>query len=1293
MNIRTLSSTTLVSLGVLAGVLLSWSAPAQAAVVHEYLGQIAGEVPAEGPHGESIPAPGPLGEMTGMTIDSGHLWVVEGQVYNPDVFEGREESRDDEFNESSGAFESQLELQEPRGYGANVAVGEATGEREVYVGGLVFIENAGNIPGVAVFGPSGKLQATWNGVDTPGGSLGLIDGVAVDNDQAGLGDWAAGDVYVASSNQTVDVFKPGAEGKEEYVTQITGTPTEPFNFSSESRSIVAVDELNGEVFIADGHVVDVFKPTILNGYEFVRQIVGPGGGFAGEIKGVAVDGGSGDAYVWEEFNAVVDEFSSEGVYLGDLTGTGSGPAGQFEQVRSVAVDQVSGDVYVGAEKVESKISVSRVDVFGPNVVVPNVVSEPASSVKVYSATLNGAVNSEGAGEAACQFDWGTSPSFGKVAPCPAHIAEGKSLVGVHVNIEGLLPDTTYYYRLQATSLKNGKTNAGEAFQNQQFTTRGPGLEESASDVASTSATLNATIDPRRSPTSYYFQYGTSSSYGTDVPAPPGVALGSGEANVEVGPHHLQGLVAGTVYHYRVVAISEVEVEPGVFERVEDDGPDQTFETQVAGGFVLPDGRAWEMVSPPEKEGALIETNLEDLHQAAASGDAVTYATNVPTELGVSGYANLAQVLSTRGPDGWVTRDLSLPHATKAIGQTVGYGQEYRFFSEDLSHAVVQPFGAFVPSLSPEASEQTAFLRTDFPNGDVSETCPTPAQSEAHASCYRPLVTAKAPFADVPEGTHFGAEGRCPPELICGPQFVGASPDASHVVLNYDGLSEWAAGKLTLFGKSGGLGNSDGEDARDAISRDGSRVFFTEGGTIYMHDMAKEENVTIAEGVNGEEGFQMASSDGSRVFFTQAEDLYECEIVEGVGGKLECKRSELASEVGGETVLGVSEEGCDVSSGMECDVYFAKGDSLYAIRNGVTSLIGAVSSEDAHYDARSFYLERRTSRVSPDGRWLAFMSERPLTGYDNDDAVSGRPDEEVYLYDAQTGKLACASCDPDGARPVGIEHGSGENFTVVNEGGYAFESSVWFSAYLPAWTQYELSLSRYQPRYLSDSGRLFFDSHDALVPQDVNGTWDVYEYEPEGVGSEAARCGPGSASGSVVFKAVQSFEVEGRKGEEGAGCVGLISSGSSAQESGFVDASESGGDVFFMTTSQLAPQDFDKSYDIYDAHECTRVSPCIAPPPVAPAECTTADACRVAPTPQPTVFGSPSSETFSGVGNLTPAAPVAKPKAKPLTRAQKLAAALKACRKDRAKRRASCERTARRRYGAKTRRASDDRRAG
>ena len=60
----------------------------------------------------------------------------------------------------------------------------------------------------------------------------------------------------------------------------------------------------------------------------------------------------------------------------------------------------------------------------------------------------------------------------------------------------------------------------------------------------------------------------------------------------------------------------------------------------------------------------------------------------------------------------------------------------------------------------------------------------------------------------------------------------------------------------------------------------------------------------------------------------------------------------------------------------------------------------------------------SARVSPDGRAAAFTSVAPLSGYDNTDAVSGEADREVFHYDAGTGKLVCASCNPSGGRPQG-----------------------------------------------------------------------------------------------------------------------------------------------------------------------------------------------------------------------------------------------------------------------------------
>jgi hypothetical protein len=421
-------------------------------------------------------------------------------------------------------------------------------------------------------------------------------------------------------------------------------------------------------------------------------------------------------------------------------------------------------------------------------------------------------------------------------------------------------------------------------------------------------------------------------------------------------------------------------------------------------------------------------------------------------------------------------------------------------------------------------------------------------------------------------------------------------------------------------------------------------------------------------------------DGKRIHAKP--DLYEYNFEAPEGERL----TDLTPEAGGEsasvaTVLGSSADGSYVYfaaagglglspsggcvSTREQNVPAGETCNLYVRHEGVTRFVARLSQEDRRDWKTERSLTAQPVRVSPDGRWLAFMSNRDLTGYDTLDAVSGRPDQEVYLYDATSDRLLCASCDPTGARPVGFES---EPSSIV--------------ALVPGWTGVGASLALYQSRYLSDGGRLFFDSHDALVPKDVNGNWDVYEYEPEGVPTDEHACTSASQSGSDVFKPAHGFEVEARKGEEPAGCVGLISSGTSSDASTFLDASETGGDVFFLTTSKLAPQDFDDAPDVYDAHECTRESPCIPPPAATPPACTTEAACKPSPTPQPGIYGLPSSATFTGPGNLAPPSAVVKVKTAAEVKAEKLAKALKQCKKDKSKKkRAKCEKQARKKYGA------------
>ncbi len=258
-------------------------------------------------------------------------------------------------------------------------------------------------------------------------------------------------------------------------------------------------------------------------------------------------------------------------------------------------------------------------------ILPTVVSSPASDIYPRVATLNGTVNPEGVALTECAFEYVEEAQYnasaanpyaaGHTAPCAEGLGDGSGEIGegtepVEVKAEapGLTTGTTYHFRLVAKNANGTESGADATFQTTPPTT----IEESVSEVADTSATLEATIDPSRAPTTYHFEYDTTEyhqgeqAHGTSVPIPD-ASIGSGETSVAVSQHVQTNLSPGTVYHYRLVAISHIEVAPHEFETREFDGPDHTFTTQQAGGsFSLPDGRQWEMVSPPSKHGAGFE---------------------------------------------------------------------------------------------------------------------------------------------------------------------------------------------------------------------------------------------------------------------------------------------------------------------------------------------------------------------------------------------------------------------------------------------------------------------------------------------------------------------------------------------------------------------------------------------------------------------------------------------------------------------------------------------------------------
>jgi hypothetical protein len=650
-------------------------------------------------------------------------------------------------------------------------------------------------------------------------------------------------------------------------------------------------------------------------------------------------------------------------------------------------------------------------------------------------------------------------------------------------------------------------------------------------VSATAANLRTEIDPEGSFTTYHFFYVSEALYRENLrqgregfsgaaKAPPGAdpSLGSGSTD-QPALQQLGGLEPEATYRYRVVATSSAA--PGGVV-----GPERLFTTQgLGGGTLLLDRRAWELVSPIEKDGGAVQGVAQnfggDILQAAADGDAVTYSSSSSFGQEATGAPGASQYLSRRGEAGWSTEDVTVPLLSGSYGDRPD-GVPYQLFSTDLSSGLVlngdhcRGSGGRcavpnppLPGTDAPAGYQNYYLRDDEDNGFKAVV--TEANSE--------LALTSSQF-----------------DLA----FAGASPDLRHVVLSTcaaltleatevagtegcnpaeTNLYEWSGGELSLIN---GPVNHHAQLAAQAgaISADGRRVYFTAGedSPILLREEGQPTKV-IEKTIGGAGAFQTASADGSLAFFTLGGDLYRYDAL------TETTSEPLATGVQG--VLGASEDGSHL--------YYATASGLFLWDAGATTEVapGAEAVASGDYPPTT-----GTARVSPGGAHLAFLSKAELTGYENVDARSGAPDTEAYVYTAPTagaeGMLLCASCNPTGERPLGSSSIPG---AIPNgEGALATDS--------------------YKPRDLSANGaRLFFDSSDALVLQDTDNAPDVYEWEAQGEGT----C------------------------QRHGGCVNLISSGTAAEGASFVDASASGADAFFLTGASLVSSD-SGSVDLYDARE-------------------------------------------------------------------------------------------------------------
>lgn len=1093
-----------------------------------------------------------------------------------------------------------------------------------------------------------------------------------------------------------DVDSAGLVGQLEKCTTTcrAGTPagTAVGQFPNNQPTRVAVDS-NGFIYTVESASpfrLQRFNPAITSALNFCPDQTG-GTGATTSPTDVYINPGNDNVYVSK---GVPDTEDRDGdgnttevlerrilqldslCTLVDAHGVGS----LLPSLNGLGVKDSSGRIYVSASH--------RVFILDTPV-PPTATIDPVTTFTANSATFTGSVNPNGL-QTNYRFEY-SSDDFATVKSAPLTDADAGpvgSNNAVQQDVVGLEPNTTYEVRLVATKSFGGGTVTTAP---QPFTTTATQPRMIAAGTfpggSDTGVILFATIDPEGQPTTYHFEYGTDASYGQSTPVE---SAGAGNAE-QVQLVRLNGLDPDTTYHFKAVATNPSgTVESG----------DETFSTAASApcpneslrfgvAAKLPACRAYEMVSPIDKNGGDIETAEQEAglgshlasayRQASVNGGKITYSSATAFGDAIGGHWS-NQYLATRGDAGWSTHAISSRRGRTVVEPAGSFNPNLRWFNYEF-------FQGFTPDLS------TAWVRDD--NVDPL----TPDALQGYANLYR-RDNGNDSYQALTTGTVFGSTAL--PVLsgdkfsnVGGPRVLGASDDLRHQVFVANAaLTPNASGVVGPGGLEGPVSQlydlvdgqlhlvsvlpngatnitnsfagtsstskfvtTNQQMLKNVVSDDGSRIVWsasspevTSGagpGTIYVRENPAEAQSALGPGnectepakactvyVGGQDSpvsaraqFWAASSDVSKILYSTG--TYPSRTLQ-----LFDVDAKTTVQIAGKSA-GVSATADDLSH-----IYFvsqealasgavAGQNNLYDYNEGDYLFVGPVAADDIVGEIRivgggeayspnivGIWANSRVGPVyrsagaTPDGHHFTFMSSSAAlsegaAGYDNADVVTGKPAFEVYRYDAEDEALACVSCNPSGARPRGTLLKAPYSPVEI---AFTSQPDRRVAASIP--TQEH---DNYELRILSDDGnRLFFHSDEALLPRDVNGVQDVYQWQAVGSG--------GCDSGDTDY-----FEQNG-------GCLYLISTGADDAYSEFVDADPAGDEVFFTTDSGIDPRD-PGLRDIYVAKAGGGFP---LPHPTAPCE---GDACQSPPPPpsDPT----PASAAFQGPGD-----PAKKGKPKP-----------------------------------------------
>ena len=149
--------------------------------------------------------------------------------------------------------------------------------------------------------------------------------------------------------------------------------------------------------------------------------------------------------------------------------------------------------------------------------LPVAVTESATVESTEKATLHGAVDPKGS-PTEYRFEYGETTAYGTSVPIPDEsVGAGSEYADVAQTIKGLKGQTPYHFRIVA--IGSGKTFPGI---DRTFGTTPPTVSTGAADeIHASSATLHATVIPEGLDSTYYFEYGSTTSYGHKAPVKVG----------------------------------------------------------------------------------------------------------------------------------------------------------------------------------------------------------------------------------------------------------------------------------------------------------------------------------------------------------------------------------------------------------------------------------------------------------------------------------------------------------------------------------------------------------------------------------------------------------------------------------------------------------------------------------------------------------------------------------------------------------------------------------------------------